>query len=85
MSRSIPALALAALLVSPLGAVAQEPGGAVPVPEDLHSVLLLRGKQCEKVVHHERVSASEYLVTCSGGERYRIWVDPAGKVNVEKR
>jgi len=73
------------LFALPLFVSAQEAGGNVPVPDDLHSVLLLRGKQCEKVVHHERVSASEYLVTCSGGERYRIWVDPAGKVNVEKR
>jgi hypothetical protein len=85
MSRSIPALALAALLVSPLGAVAQEPGGAVPVPEDLHSVLLLRGKECERLVAHERRGPSDYLVTCSGGERYRIWVDPDGHVNVEER
>jgi len=78
-------LAVHCLLALPLAASAQEAGGNVSVPEDLHSVLLLRGKACEEVAQHERRGPSEYFVTCSGGERYRIWVDPDGQVNVEER
>jgi hypothetical protein len=47
---------------------------AVEVPDDLLAVLTLRGKPCGKITSHERKGDSDYLVTCSDGHQYRVYV-----------
>ena len=60
-------------------------GAGVDVPEDLFSVLALRGKPCAKVVQHERRGENDYLVSCESGHRYRVYVNAEGRVVVEDR
>ncbi|MDH3521627.1 MAG: hypothetical protein OEM49_14335 [Myxococcales bacterium] len=67
--------------------LAQEetPPSRVEVPADLLAVITLRGKPCGEVVRHERLGADDYLVQCASGHRYRVYVNPQGRVVVESR
>jgi len=56
-----------------------------PVPEDLLAVLTLRGKPCGSIASYERKSESDYLVTCSDGHRYRVYVGPGDRVVIEEK
>jgi hypothetical protein len=73
----------AALLLAALPAFAEEK--PVAVPQDLLAVLTLRGKPCGTVASHERKGESDYLVTCSDGHRYRVYIGPGDRVIVEDR
>jgi hypothetical protein len=84
MIRSLRWAALALALGSALAA-AQEPGGDVPIPDDLLAVLTLRGKPCGRVVDYQRQGDSDYLVTCSDGHRYRVFVGARDQVVIEDR
>jgi hypothetical protein len=83
---NLSAVLMASLLLA-APAIAQERKGAsgVGVPEDLLSVLALRGKPCAKVVQHERRGDNDYLVRCESGHRYRVYVNAEGRVVVEDR
>jgi hypothetical protein len=68
-----------------LAAGAQDLAGKkVPVPQDLLAVLTLRGKPCGSVASYERKGESDYLVTCSDGHRYRVFVS-GNRVEVQDR
>ena len=82
MSR-IPIRACAALLLAALPAVAEQK--TVAVPDDLLAVLTLRGKPCGSITKHERQGDSDYLVTCSDGHRYRVYIGPGDRVVIEER
>lgn len=77
-----PLLALVPLLVA-VPSVGQEAGGNVTVARDLLAVLSLRGKTCEAVASHEKLGESDYLVVCTDGPRYRIYIADADRVEVE--
>ena len=55
------------------------------VPEDLLAVLTLRGKPCGSIASHERKGESDYLVTCSDGHRYRVYIGPGDRVVIEDK
>lgn len=61
-----------------------EPGGAVPVPEDLFAVITLRGKPCGAVKRYERLGDADYRVVCADGHRYRVRVTSDRRVVVEE-
>lgn len=65
-------------------AVAQEAGGNVTVAQDLLAVLTLRGKACAAVASHEQLGESDYLVVCTDGPRYRIYIAEGDRVEVEE-
>ena len=71
------------LLGLPLLALAA--GAAPTVPEDLLAVLTLKGKPCGSIASVERKAESDYLVTCSDGHHYRIYIGPGDRVVVEDR
>ena len=75
---------VAALALLPAVAAGQEPGGPVPVERDLMAVLKLRGKPCEAMTSYERLGESDYLVVCSDGHRYRIFIEE-DRVELEDR
>ena len=77
-------LFLAALCVATPSS-AQEPGGDVSIAQDLLAVLTLRGKPCEAVASHEKLGESDYLVVCSDGPRYRIFIAEGDRVAIEER
>ena len=55
------------------------------VRKDLTSVIALQGKPCGQVTDAKRQAANDYLVTCSDGNRYRVYVDPSNRVTITKR
>jgi hypothetical protein len=68
--------------------LAASPAGAVEdaaVQKDLTAVIALHGLPCGQVVSFERRGENDYMATCQDGNRYRIYVDAAGRVVVEKR
>jgi hypothetical protein len=81
--RRISIRACAALLLAALPAFAQDK--PVAVPDDLLAVLTLRGKPCGSIAKHERQGDSDYLVTCSDGHHYRVYIGPGNRVVVEDR
>ena len=58
---------------------------SVPVPQDLLAVLTLRGKPCGSIASHERKGDSDYLVTCTDGPKYRVFIGPGDRVVIEDK
>jgi hypothetical protein len=56
-----------------------------PIGKDLKATIALQGKPCDQVVTSKRNSDSDYTVTCKDGNRYHVFVDPRGRVVVEKQ
>jgi hypothetical protein len=60
-------------------------GANAPIGKDLKATIALQGKPCDQVVTSKRNSDSDYTVTCKDGNRYHVFVDPRGRVVVEKQ
>lgn len=75
---------LAAALSAAVGlAGAQENG--ISTREDLETVLALKRMPCDGITDLQRQDENDYLVTCSDGHRYRIYIDAEDRVVVEER
>lgn len=60
-------------------------GAAEPaMSKDLAATIALQGKPCDKVVSATRNGDSDYTATCQDGNRYHVFVDPQGRVVVQK-
>ena len=80
---ALPGLAgLAGLAGFPGVAAAQDDA---KVRKDLTSVIALQGQPCTRVTEAERRAENDYLVECASGDRYRVYVNAANRVVVEKR
>lgn len=55
------------------------------VQKDLTAVIALHGLPCGQVVSFERRGENDYIATCQDGNRYRVYVNPQGRVVVEKQ
>ena len=53
--------------------------------KDLTAVIALQGLPCGQVVAFEQQAESDYAVSCADGNLYRVYLNPAGRVVVEKR
>ncbi|MBX9904105.1 MAG: hypothetical protein K2Y31_07100 [Burkholderiales bacterium] len=53
--------------------------------KDLGSTISLLGLPCGQVVSVVTQANRDYIVTCSDKNRYRIYLNPQGKVAAEKR
>ena len=58
--------------------------GDVPVAKDLTAVIALQGLPCGKVIRATQQGEDDYLASCEGGNRYRVFVNADGRVIVEK-
>ena len=52
--------------------------------KDMTSVIALQGQPCGEVVAVKVNADSDYACTCKDGNRYRVYVNSAGRVVVEK-
>ena len=52
--------------------------------KDLGATIALHGQPCGRVVSATRNGDSDYLATCENGARYHVFVDPNGRVVVQK-
>ena len=55
------------------------------VLKDLTSVIALQGLPCGQVVSVARKGENDYIASCQDGHRYRVFVNPQGRVVVEKQ
>ena len=73
-------LVVAALLTVPLPAQDDE-----ALKKDLTAVIALHALPCGQVVDVKVLADSDYAATCKDGNRYRVYVDAAGRVVVEQQ
>ncbi|MBS1219323.1 MAG: hypothetical protein H6R21_2456 [Proteobacteria bacterium] len=73
-------LALTMLFAGPAGAAEN---GALA--KDLTSTISLLGLPCGQVVNVVTQGNRDYIVTCSDKNRYRVYLNPQGRVAAEKR
>jgi hypothetical protein len=52
--------------------------------KDLLATIVLNGQSCDQVVDSKRNADSDYLATCKNGNRYHVFVNPQGRVVVQK-
>ena len=52
--------------------------------KDLGATIALHGMPCGGVVDAKRNGDSDYTATCKDGNRYHVFVDPNGRVVVQK-
>ena len=52
--------------------------------QDLKATIALNGMACDQVVDVKRKGDSDYIASCKDGNRYHIFVNPQGRVLVEK-
>ena len=53
--------------------------------KDLTAVIALHGLPCGQVVAAEEQAETDYAVSCADGNLYRVYLNAAGRVVVEKR
>ena len=53
--------------------------------KDLTAVIALQGLPCGQVVAVKEQAESDYAVSCKDGNLYRVYLNAAGRVVVEKR
>jgi hypothetical protein len=56
----------------------------VTLLKDLTSVIMLLGAPCGQVVSAKRQADTDHIATCSNGDRYRVYVNSAGRVVAQK-
>jgi len=57
----------------------------VPISKDLTAVIALLGLPCGKVVNVVKKGDNDHIATCENGNRYRIFLNPEGRVIAEKQ
>jgi hypothetical protein len=76
------ALALTALLAgAPRAAEDDDP----LTRKDLTAVIALQGLPCGQVVKSTRLGDNDFVAFCQDGNRYRVFVNAAGRVVVQKQ
>jgi hypothetical protein len=48
--------------------------------KDLTSLIALLGLPCGKVISATPLKDNDHIATCRDGQRYRVFIDPAGRV-----
>ncbi len=77
----------AAALLFPLAMLITVPAPAAEDPallRDLTAVLMLLAKPCGEVVRAKRQADNDHIATCKDGNRYRVFVDGAGRAAARK-
>lgn len=59
--------------------------GDAALLKDMTSVIALLGLPCGKVVSAVKQGDNDHLVTCRDGNRYRVFLNAAGRVVAEKK
>jgi hypothetical protein len=72
------------LVVLVLGATSSALADGPSSGQDLQATIVLNGQPCDQVVGVKRTADSDYVATCKDGNRYRVFVNPQGRVVVQK-
>ena len=74
-----------ALLVAALFAVPSFAADDAALIKDMTSVIALQGLPCGQVVAVKVNAENDYTCSCKDGNRYRVYMNTAGRVVVEKQ
>jgi hypothetical protein len=74
-----------ALLVVALVAVPSFAADDAALRKDMTSVIALQGLPCGQVVAVKVNAENDYACSCKDGNRYRVYMNAAGRVVVEKQ
>ena len=77
----IVALAVGAIFASARALGADDPSFG----NDLKATIALQGMPCDQVVNVKRNADSDYIASCKDGNRYHVFVNPQGRVVVQKQ
>ena len=55
------------------------------VLKDLTAVIALQGQPCGQVLTATKQGDNDYIAACKDGSRYRVFVNPEGRVVVQKQ
>ena len=78
----------ASALTFPLAALCAGPAPAAEdaaLLKDLTSVIALLGLPCGQVVSAKRQADNDHIASCKNGYRYRVFVNPEGRVVAQKQ
>ena len=78
----------ASVLIFSLAAIVAAPSPAADDPallKDLTAVIMLLGLPCGQVVNAKRQADNDHIASCKDGNRYRIFVNTAGRVVAQKQ
>ena len=81
MAQRIFTLTLTAVLLVGTRVVAADDAS---LGKDLKATIALQGMPCDQLVASKRNGDSDYTATCKDGNRYHIFVNPQGRVIVQK-
>jgi hypothetical protein len=73
------------LLVAAFFAVASFAADDAALKKDMTSVIALQGLPCGQVIAVKMNADNDYACTCKDGNRYRVYMNAAGRVVVEKQ
>jgi hypothetical protein len=51
---------------------------------DLKATIALQGMPCDQIIESKRNGDSDYTASCKDGNRYHVFVNPKGRVVVQK-
>jgi len=74
-----------ALLVAAFVAVPSFAADDAALKKDMTSVIALQGLPCGQVVAVKVNADNDYACSCEDGNRYRVYMNAAGRVVVEKQ
>jgi len=68
------------VMMTPLFAASSRAAENTPLLKDLTAVIALHALPCGQVVRVVRQGESDYIASCGDGNRYRVFVNPEGRV-----
>ncbi len=72
---------LSVMLLASLAAQAKDES----LGKDLKATIALQGFPCDQIISSKRNGDSDYVATCKDGNSYHVFVNPQGRVIVQKR
>ncbi|HEY5103134.1 MAG TPA: hypothetical protein VII70_10140 [Steroidobacteraceae bacterium] len=81
MSQRIFILALTLSALAGVAPAATDAG----LGNDLKATIALQGFPCDQITSSKRNGDSDYVATCKDGNRYHVFVNPQGRVVVQKQ
>ena len=75
---------LALLLMHLFGSVPLLAADDASMGKDLKATIALQGMPCDAVMAAKHNGDSDYTVSCKDGNRYHVFVNPQGRVVVQK-
>jgi hypothetical protein len=80
----LPIYVLVSTTAAVLAAAASFGADDASFSNDLKATIALQGMPCDQIVEAKRNGDSDYTASCKDGNRYHVFVNPKGRVVVQK-